>query len=447
MLLYPLTTEMSVQGSRKRRHFPHYPLGIGWRRPRGANQSRLLDEDNAKLFEDILRSVVTLEVHTLAVEYKRLYDDVVQLVARNLAESPELYVGGVRRRAVDTFGEDSWYRESLIDQSARSYASRCLQLSQRAADEYQAHDVWMPMLRRTRQLVLQAESRRRNAIRAALRSAINVTAGLPEDAEKLSRDRFRYALRENARQLAHLLEREYEFRLPDGLAFFYRWAQASPDDAEGASFEKFLSAFQGQLEIASGGPHLVVVENVPASELRDPLVDQYDRAIEQGPASQEDRDRLANRRNLDPATLTVIRAQSLGETVGLAWVHQNGHIVHLEDLYVVEHMRSSRVSQLLIRRAIELADAIDADDVNVEIKNEYVPKKPKDRTKWFKEVGFHIDPQNLSTVLTYKVFKLSLDQLSDDVNLPKTARDVFIDEKRATPKRREGDLQERVSVT
>jgi hypothetical protein len=76
-----------------------------------------------------------------------------------------------------------------------------------------------------------------------------------------------------------------------------------------------------------------------------------------------------------------------------------------------------------------------------------VPKKPKDRTKWFKEVGFHIDPQNLSTVLTYKVFKLSLDQLSDDVNLPKTARDVFIDEKRATPKRREGDLQERVSVT
>jgi nitrogen fixation protein len=110
-------------------------------------------------------------------------------------------------------------------------------------------------------------------------------------------------------------------------------------------------------------------------------------------------------------------------------------------------MRSSRVSQLLIRRAIELADAIEGDDVNVEIKNKYVPKKPKDRTKWFKEVGFHIDRQNQSTVLTYKIFKLSLDQLPDDANLPKTARDVFIDERRATPKRREGDLQERSSLT
>jgi GNAT superfamily N-acetyltransferase len=391
---------MSVAGSRKRRQFPRHVLGIGYRRPLGHDPAQLVDEDDGRLFGALFRAFLGLETETTAAAYERLYHDLVGFVADCLKASTDLYVGGVRRVSAKDFTSRSWYLATLIDQNARSYARRCLHLSQRSADSYSEADPWTPILRRTRQRIVQAESRRRNALRAALKSAISVAAGLSESNEHLSRGDFVRALSENSTQLAYILERDFEVRLPGQPAFFKEHAKDS--------FETFLSAFQRQLDSISGDADVtIIVEATRQEYAQDSLAKAYDEYLVGPRAQEEDKVRLQHRSQFS-TTFRAFRARSLGETVGLMWVQPTKSALRLLDLFVAEHMRGSRVAQLLIRRAIEMADT------QVEIRRDSVPAG---RIAWFEDMGFHSDAQNQRTSsLCYVLFKLEERESSESIS-------------------------------
>ncbi len=388
-LLYPLTTESSVQGSRTRRAFPHHVLGIGYRLPGGDASGRDRDEDDERLFNAVLTNFVGLEVETTAVKYEDLYKKLYKLVRSNLATSPELYVGGMRKILVED--PRTWYHRALIDQTARSYAFRCLQLSQRAADGYRESNPWTPMLRRARQRVIQLESRRRNAIRGSLRSAIGVAAGRSESSNELTRDDFRRALCAHGLQLAYILERDFEVRFPGGPALFCAHARDS--------FERFLSFIQEQLEIASGDTNVIVTSVTSKAELRnDDVALRYDEFLQSANATSQDKARYENRKGRAARDATIIKATSLGETVGLMWMRRNGAEVELFDLFVAENMRGSRTSQLFIRHAIDAATN------EVRIPLGLVPER---RKNWFRNVGFIAQPAaGPPTYLSYQCFQL-----------------------------------------
>lgn len=389
-LLFPLSTDMSILSSQPRCGLPAHILGIGYRRPHGSAEQRRRDADDARLLQDIFTTFLRLEVETTAIDYHDLYDKLVDEVNKCLRHNPVFFVDGVRR--VDATGRET---ATIRAQTARAYARRCLHLSLRAAEAYQAGDPWLPVLRRTRERIAQVESRRRVFVKASLIEALRRVVGVRDDDESLTAAQFKESLGKHAEQVVQLIEQDLEMRLPGGAAFI--------KECERLRFDEFLSALQERFALASGNPIACFVRLVSPEELRrDPLVTSYNDVLRNADPGTADAHRYADRMKLDKhGRLHALRAVMLGETAGVCWMTEQKDrgvkVLRLVDLRVADPARNGFVTQLLIGKSIERAVAIGA--VSVVIQRANIPQH---RLQWFRTMGF--SEADDKTALRYQLF-------------------------------------------
>jgi hypothetical protein len=159
-----------------------------------------------------------------------------------------------------------------------------------------------------------------------------------------------------------------------------------------------VSRLQELLESPSNSAQLTVVNEPKRVSASTPGVFQdYDSSLVRPAASEESSSELAMRRadkkrfdRRRQQNSLVCVATNLGEPVGAIWMSEGTDTKELLDLYVVDGMRHTQVSQLLIRYVITLADL--GGQLSVWIPSDLVPA---DKKSWFNRIGFAKDGRKL----------------------------------------------------
>jgi GNAT superfamily N-acetyltransferase len=344
MLVFQPSTDESVTQSVKRRSLPAHPLAFGLRR------------NNSDLFSYIaeaLRTFLQFESETISASYEALYWTLVKQIRECLAFDEALYLGGVRRLISEGLSDE--FRETLLDQNARAYARRCLQLSRRSlAGAAQESDSWIRILRRTKERIQVVEASNRRTIKANLISAIKTVLGLDpvKTARSLSQEEFSRAIEKQASELRYILETDLDVDVP--------LANPAFRDAVNDSLERFVSRLQQLLEASAERANVttVIPREEPTGEPYHSLRELYD--------SER---RRAGGRPGQPAGVDqpVLIAFNLGEAVGFiataveAGVTEQCASLQITNFFVVEHMRGQGVSYRLIREVVDFAARVPVD--------------------------------------------------------------------------------------
>jgi GNAT superfamily N-acetyltransferase/transcriptional regulator with XRE-family HTH domain len=351
-LVFQLSTDQAVAESGKRRITPAHLLGIG------------LSRANTQLIaylSEALSMFLLSETETISVMYQKLYSKLVDHVKICLQANSSYYVRGLRRVSKSEIGEAT--DSVFLDQSARAYARRCLQLSRRSqANMPPELQMWTKVLARTRERVQIADATDRRQIKAVIVGCAKTILGIdPAGAnDLLTYEQFKESCDINHwSQFKSALEYELDTDLPfrgDVLA-----------DIREGNLEDFVSRIQRLMEVSAQTASATSIIEVKQAhkELYGDLRRSYRQDMEK---QREDapRDlRLQIELNDQTADDKVLVAVNLGEPVGFieaivevstpALDVKRGKGLRIKHIFVVEHMRSSGISRRLIRSIIEIA--------------------------------------------------------------------------------------------
>jgi hypothetical protein len=369
-LLFPLNSDASIARFHHRRRLPVHQLGIGYpsvRSKRPTDMDRIVS-----LFRMFLES----EREMVTAFYLELYEQLKAHVNGCLEQSPDLYVGGVRRvRREEVTGE---YLPELTLENTRAHVRRCLHLSRGTIALHREDDPWTPILSRAREHLQIQEARNRPAVRASLLTALSMAAGLDPCKQKISTKAAVKVALENRTQLRQLLERDLDVVLPPDDAFFDS-LEAAP---RSAGIERFVSVLQEVLEKSTRTTHVTVV--LDRSGVSGSVRAEVDRRFQEWRKSVEGRDehrRLALIGQLRPSMKIAL---ALGEPVGVLFYKPRPRTKELIYIWVAQHMRKGNTGPLLVRKVIEdAANDPNVDDVSFEERD-----TPPRVVQWFKGLGF-----------------------------------------------------------
>jgi hypothetical protein len=376
-LLFPLNSDASIARYPHRRSLPTHQLGIGYlMEDKGTERLEDMDRIAELLFPRFLES----EREMVTALYIDLYKELKKHVESCLEESPDLYVGGVRRVRREEV-EDK-YRAELTAENARAHVRRCLQLSRGTIELLREDDPWTPILRRARERLQTEEARTRPAVRASLLTALSMAAGLDPCKAKISKQREidEVALK-NRTQLRQLLERDLDVVLPQEDAFF-----DSLKGRRGAGIERFVSKLQEVLEKSTRTTHVtIVLDREQAEPSVQKEADRLFKEFRQGVDGHQEHKRLEL---IDRYGASVKRklALSLGEPVGILFYRSlpSQGTKDLIYVWVPPHVRKGNTAPLLVRKVIEdAADKPAFHDVSFDAKD-----TPPGVVAWFKKLGF-----------------------------------------------------------
>src|SRR5271166_2382599 len=196
---------------------------------------------------------LNFETESIAVQYERLYQDLVSRVRDCVAQDRSLYLGGVRR--VQRSSLPGELCRTLEDQNARAYAKRCLQISRNSIRDV-SNDLapWSRVLQRARERVQISEAIDRRRIRAVIVQSLKTVMGIDplKEGAALSPDQYSVGIRDHWPELQYVLERELDTELP-----FDHESLRKPLIASG--LEAFVSQIQRQMELPGQSGSVTVV--------------------------------------------------------------------------------------------------------------------------------------------------------------------------------------------
>lgn len=366
LLVFQPSTDESVTLSGKRRALPAHPLGIGVRRDNHQLDSYL---------KEAMRIFLSFENETVAASYEELYWKLVAHIKACLACDESVYFGGVRRLPVKDLSDE--FRETLLDQSARSYARRCLQLSRKALEAVPKEmEPWKPVLRRARERIRAGEARNRRRVKAVLVSALQTVVGLDpvDDRRDLDLVHFAEAVGDRWSKLRCILERDLDIQIRPELR----------QEILENSLEVFVSRIQRLLDGSTDRASVTAVARIDTiSEARFiDLRNQYEGEFPGGEVSKGE-------------NTEIFVATNLGEAIGfialrLDLPNRGAASVEITALFAVEHMRHEGVGSRLVRKAVEYAD----EDPRIESVwlSSQIPNEPKEL---FLHCGFRTEGDRL----------------------------------------------------
>lgn len=337
-MVFQPSTDESVTQSEKRRYLPAHPLGIGVRRD---------DQQLYGYLEEAMRIFLLFENETVAARYEELYWKLVERTAKCLESDESVYFGGVRRLHLKSLSLE--LQETLLNQSARSYARRCLQLSRKALESVPREmEPWVRVLQRARERVQVGEARNRRRVKAVLTLALKTVAGLdPAESRDLDRADFEDAIGKKWSKLKYILERDLDIEIKPELR------QEIPGD----SLEGFVSRIQRLLDGSTDRASVTaVVDEVFPSTQFDELRNRFN-------------SQFPDQKVIQNKDTKILVATNLGEAIGFIAlrVHSPGSpaaSMEIVGFYVAEHMRDGGVGSRLVRKAVEYADQQESNRVS-----------------------------------------------------------------------------------
>lgn len=367
-LLFPLNSDASIARSRRRRSLPVHQLGIGYY-PDGEFASEI-----ARI-ETLFRKFVEYEREMIAALYVDLYHQFTVHVRQCLEQSPDLYVGGVRRVRAAKVSQEYW--PELIAENSRAHVRRCLQLSRRTIALHTKDDPWVPILSRARERVQTNEARDRRSIRASLMTALSMAAGLDPCVRKISTEAEVDIALKSRSQLRELLERDLDVDLPGGDEFFDLLEKAP----RRASIERFVSVLQQVLEHSVHPTHVTVV--LDRTKVAESVRREVDRRLRdwrrtEKPTTDQRLEMIGE------AEFSMWIAVALGEPVGAITMRYAERSIDLGYLWVDKPMRSGNIGPLLVRKVIEAAAASNRCE-SVFFEDVGMSRK---MVEWFEKLGF-----------------------------------------------------------
>jgi transcriptional regulator with XRE-family HTH domain len=389
LVLQP-TTDEAVFESKKRCHLPEHPLAIGLRRER--------NDDLMSYLSDAMSMFLSCETETIAAMYEALYRELVHEVKLSLSVQDDLYMGGVRRVQFD---EQKGSREILVDQNARAYARRCLQVS-RSSLEHLPPELrqWESVLRRARERIQHEQAVDRNRIRKVVIFALELVTGFPptggNDVPAVRLADLRGKKRGTA--LKYVLERELDIEVDieyiDSFLKQNEKETGEPLDAD-VVLEELISDMQELME-ASGQTGSVTYiakrsdrdsanDTIKIEEDFEDLKKAYEADVKAEAQKRSIPDSLRTLREDLPKESTFI-AYNLGEPVGVLMtsvvdaVVEDGTVVapkslQADRIFVKKYIRGGGgMSRRLIRKAIEYANAHECESVWLDTSRALTPE-------------------------------------------------------------------------
>jgi transcriptional regulator with XRE-family HTH domain len=178
VLILPPNTDQAVIHSEQRKIPPVFYFGLGMRR---LNNAPLID-----YMEQTIRAYLWLEPETIASAYLGLYETLL-LQVTNCLLGTDIYVCGLRRtgyRADDPPPHDEdaalWKRrrETMVEQTARAVAMRCLSLTRRSIKLLPPElEDWRQILTRVRERIQIKEGADRGRIRDVIFYCAEIALG------------------------------------------------------------------------------------------------------------------------------------------------------------------------------------------------------------------------------------------------------------------------------
>jgi hypothetical protein len=289
---------------------------------------------------------------------ENLYHKLVIFTRECLSFDQNVYLGGVRRISKEQHKE---FAEYLVDQNARAFAKRCLQISgvslRNLAPELRP---WLRILRRVKLRVGIEEAKDRSLIKANLIAALKtvygidpVTPGLENLAKAFSFEKARAqstpsdtAPHDHKRwaALKYILQRDLDLEVPPEREDFFR----SYHD-----LEPQISEIQTLLESSGQTANVTLVEPCGPDSLH-VYKDLWNRYCPRyAPVG-------SRQASLSDPSNPVFIVRNLGAPVGFLQASRissdhHPHSLRVDHLYCLDYMQKSGMSRRLIRSAIDFA--------------------------------------------------------------------------------------------